>query len=154
MSAYLDGLKMLARRELSEFQIRQRLARKGHEPEQIDDAVARLLQERAIDDVRVAGAIARTETSIKRRGKVRVRMQIERAGIAKELAKDAVEQVFGDLDDETLIQASLARRLRPGQHIEDNRQFQRLYRYLVMQGFDSDRILGVLRKHRRRPDLE
>src|SRR5712691_8085164 len=28
--AYLDGLNMLARRELSEAQVRQRLARKGH----------------------------------------------------------------------------------------------------------------------------
>ncbi len=39
MSAYLEGLKMLARRELSEMQVRQRLARKGHEPQAIDEAV-------------------------------------------------------------------------------------------------------------------
>ena len=37
MSAYVDGLKMLARRELSELQVRQRLARKGHQPDAIVD---------------------------------------------------------------------------------------------------------------------
>ena len=35
---YVDGLKMLARRELSEQQVRQRLARKGHDADAIDDA--------------------------------------------------------------------------------------------------------------------
>ena len=46
------------------MQVRQRLARKGHEPDAIDAAVARLREGRAIDDTRVAEAIARTETSI------------------------------------------------------------------------------------------
>ena len=82
MSAYVDALKMLGRRELSEAQIRQRLTRKQHDPDAIDEAVARLREERALDDERVAGAIARSETSLRGRGKVRVRLQIERAGIA------------------------------------------------------------------------
>src|SRR3954468_3443621 len=99
-SAYIDGLKMLGRRELSERQVRQRLARKQYEPDEIDGAIARLRAERAIDDQRVAEAIARTETGIRKRGKVRVRMQIERAGIAKETAKAAIEEVFGTIDDE------------------------------------------------------
>src|SRR5262245_53889603 len=149
-TAYIDGLKMLGRRELSEQQVRQRLARKGHEPDQIDEAVARLREERAIDDARVAEAIARTETSVKRRGKLRVRMQIERAGIAKSVAKAATDEVFGAIDDDALIEAALNKRLRHGQRIEDDRTFQRLYRYLVSQGFDSDRALALLDARRRR----
>ena len=86
-SAYIDGLKMLGRRELSEKQVRERLARKAYAPDEIDEAVARLREERAINDQRVAEAIARMETGIRKRGKVRVRMQLERAGIAKETAR-------------------------------------------------------------------
>jgi regulatory protein len=145
MDAYVDGLKMLARRELSEQQVRQRLARKGHSPEAIDDAVARLTRERAIDDARVAEAIARTETSIRRRGRLRVARQIESAGIRSSLARAAVDQVFGGLDPDALIHASLARRLRGGRPIADEREFQRLYRYLTAQGFESEAILRVLR---------
>ena len=141
---------MLARRELSEQQVRQRLARKGHDANQIDDAIARLRDERAIDDMRVAEAIARTETSVKRRGKLRVRMQIERAGIDKRTAKAAVDDVFEAVDDEALIEASLAKPLRHGQQIEDDKVMQRLYRYLVSQGFDSDRVLALLKARRRR----
>ncbi|HEX3702913.1 MAG TPA: RecX family transcriptional regulator [Vicinamibacterales bacterium] len=143
--AYLDGLKMLARRELSEAQIRQRLARKQHDPDQVDDAVARLRTERAIDDVRVAEAIARTETSIRRRGRLRVRMQIERAGISKAVARRAIDDVFSAIDDDALMDAALNKRLRGRPEIADDREFQRLYRFLIAQGFESDRVLRRLK---------
>ena len=149
-NAYVDGLKMLARRELSEYQIRQRLARKGYEPETIDDAVARLVGERALDDARVAEAIARTETSIRRRGKLRVQMQIQKAGIDKSIAKRAIDEVFGSIDDHALIEAALHRRLRGREEIADDREFQRLYRYLMGQGFDTDAIMKTLSARRRR----
>jgi regulatory protein len=149
MNAYVDGLKMLARRELSEQQVRQRLARKGHDQDAIDDAVARLREERAIDDARVADAIARTGTAVKRHGKLRVKMEIERAGIARETAKSAVDDAFDAIDDDALIEASLARRLRGRATIDDDREFQRLYRYLSAQGFESDRIMKALTARRR-----
>jgi regulatory protein len=147
--AYIDGVKMLARRELSELQVRQRLARKGHESGAIDDAVARLLEERAIDDARVAEAIARKETAARTRGKVRVRMQIERAGIAQATAKRAADEAFDGVDDEALLDGALAKRLRGRDTVADDREFQRLYRYLVGQGFDSDRALKALNLRRR-----
>jgi regulatory protein len=141
---------MLARRELSELQVRQRLARKGHQPEAIDDAVTRLLEQRAIDDNRVAEAIARTETTVRKRGKIRVRMQIERAGIARATASRAANEVFDGIDDDALLEASLAKRLRGRETVADDREFQRLYRYLVGQGFDSDRALKALNQRKPR----
>jgi len=147
-SAYIDGLKMLGRRELSEAQVRQRLARKEHDPDAIDTAIARLRGERAIDDTRVAEAIARTETAIRRRGKLRVRLQIERAGIDKAVARRAVDDVFGALDGDAHIQAALNKRLRGRETIADDREFQRLYRYLVGQGFEADHVMKLLRARR------
>jgi regulatory protein len=147
-SAYIDGLKMLGRRELSEQQIRQRLARKEHSPEDIDEAIARLREERAIDDRRVAEAIARTETGIRKRGKLRVRIQLERAGIARDTAKTAIDEVFGAIDEEALIDASLRKRLRGREMVADDREFERLFRYLVGQGFESDRVMKALKPYR------
>src|SRR3954471_5619122 len=149
MTTYIDGLKMLARRELSELQVRQRLARKGHDRDAIDAAIARLREERALDDARVAEAIARTETSVRKRGKLRVRMQIDRAGISKEVARHAIDEVFGHVEDEALLEASLAKRLRGRDTIADDREFQLLYRYLVGQGFESDRIIKALNVRKR-----
>jgi regulatory protein len=146
VSAYVDALKMLARRELSEAQIRQRLARRGHDSEQIDDAVARLRAERAIDDARVAESIARTETSVKKRGKLRVKRQLESVGIASATAKRAVDNAFSAVDSAALLEASLQKRLHGRDRIADEREFERIYRYLVAQGFDTDQVLEFLRR--------
>jgi regulatory protein len=145
--AYIDGLKMLARRELSEAQVRQRLARQGHPPEAIDLAVTRLREERAIDDARVAEAIARTQTSVRHRGKARVRLQIERAGVDRHTARRAVDGIFAGVDDDGLLEAALAKRLRGRKVIDDEREFARLFRYLVRQGFEPERVLAALHRH-------
>ena len=147
-SAYIDGLKMLGRRELSEKQVRQRLARKEYEQDDIDEAVARLREERAIDDQRVAEAIVRTETGIRKRGKIRVRMQLERAGIAKDTARAALDSVFDAIDDAALLESSLRKRLRGRETIADEREFARLFRYLIGQGFESDRVMKALKAYR------
>ncbi len=149
--AYLDGLRMLARRELSDAQMRQRLARRGHDEEAIDGAVARLLEERALDDRRVAEAIARLETGIKGRGRHRVRRKIEEAGISSTIARQAIDAVFEHLDDDAMLTQALEKRLRGRPGIEDDRDAQRLYRGLLAQGFDSDRILRAISSRRRRP---
>lgn len=146
-TAYVDALKMLSRRELSEAQVRQRLARREHDADAIDAAVARLKSERAIDDERVADAIARTETLIKRRGSLRVRRKIESAGIAPATARRAVDANTAG-DDDTLIGLALNKRLRGRERAADDREFQRLYRFLIGQGFEPDRVARVLRGRR------
>jgi regulatory protein len=146
--AYTDALKLLGRRELSEAQIRQRLARRKHDANAINAAIDRLLEERSIDDVRVAEAIARSQTSLRKRGKLRVRLQIERAGIAAATARRVVDEIFADLDGDALLDAALAKRLRLGDDIADDRAFNRLYRYLVGQGFEPDRVMALLRTRR------
>ena len=147
-TARIAALRMLARRELSESQIRQRLARRGHAQDDIDAAVERLKADRAIDDSRVAGAIARTETSLKRRGKRRIAQEMHRAGIAPALARHAIEETFSELDENVLIDAALSKRLRHGRPIADEKEFLRLYRYLMAQGFESDRVLAALSRRR------
>ena len=141
---------MLARRELSEAQVRQRLASRGESQDAIDEAVARLKSERSIDDERVAGAIARSQASGRQRGRRRVLQQIEAAGINKSIAARAADEVFQELDPDALLAASLEKRLRGRDRIADDREFQRLFRYLSAQGFESDKILAHLRKYQRR----
>ena len=89
---------MLARRELSEAQVRTHLARRQFEPDDIDEAVARLQRERALDDRRTALACARTEAHVKRHGRLRALRQLDTIGLARDVARAAVAEVFGDLD--------------------------------------------------------
>jgi regulatory protein len=147
--AYLVALKLLAARELSEAQIRQRLLRREYGVDEIDAAVARLKAERALDDARVAGAIARRETAFRKRGKLRVQLALSRAGIERGVARRAIDETFGQMDSSALIEAALAKRLRGRQTLKDHAEFARLYRYLAGQGFDADEIRRALNARRR-----
>src|SRR5258706_3450299 len=101
---------MLGRRELSEAQVRQRLARREHAIDAIQTAIERLIEERSIDDVRVAEAIARSETSIRKRGKLRVRRTIQSAGVAGDTARRVLNEVFAGLDADPPLAAAMAPR--------------------------------------------
>ena len=147
-SAYIAALKMLGGRELSERQVRQRLARRGYEDDEIEAAIGRLKQDRSIDDERAARAMAHAETSLKKRGRLRVKQRLEAAGIEPATAQRAIQDTFQTLDADALIASALQKRLRGREQIADDREFQRLYRYLVGQGFEPDRVLALLRRHR------
>jgi regulatory protein len=146
--AYVTGLTLLSRRELSEAQLRSRLARRKFTDSEIEDAVARLTAARALDDRRVAVACARTETSLKQRGRLRVVREIEALGISRDIARDAVAEVFGELDEGTLLEQALDRKLRHGGDLVNRKTVERVQRYLLAQGFDAARIRAII-KHRR-----
>jgi regulatory protein len=148
-NAYLTALRQLARRELSEAQIRQRLSRRGFTSDDIDSALTRLREDGSVDDARVAGAIARSQLSIKKRGERRVRREIEAAGISSALAERAVAEVYGEVDADALLAAAIDRRLGT-RRLDDDREMARFYRYLVGQGFDSDKAMTALRARRKR----
>ena len=148
-NAYLTALRQLARRELSEAQIRQRLSRRGFTSDDIDRALTRLRDDGSVDDARVAAAIARSQLSIKKRGERRVRREIEAAGISPALAERAVAEVYGEVDADALLAAAIDRRLGT-RRLDDDRDMARLYRYLVGQGFESDKAMTALRARRKR----
>jgi regulatory protein len=145
--AYVTALRLLARRELSEAQVRTRLARREFESGEIDAAVARLQRERALDDRRTALACARTEAHVKRHGRLRAVRAVEALGIERELARTAVAEVFREVDEDAVIRQVLERRLRHGASLDDPATLRRMQRYLLAQGFDAGAIHVALREH-------
>lgn len=151
-SAYRQGLALLARRELSTAQLRERLARRGHGPTAIEAAVARLSADRSLDDARAAGAMARTAIAVHGHGPRRVTRALQAAGIPPALAERALAEAFEAHDPDTLLAAALARRLRGRDRTADAREHQRLHRWLLARGFDPDRIRALLRRYAPRDD--
>lgn len=150
-AAYVAGLKLLARRELSESQVRSRLQQRQFTPDDIDAAVARLKDERALDDGRTALACARTEVHVHRHGRARALVRVERLGIARELARSAVQTVFADVDEDSLMMEVLERRIRGRAAVTelDDEDRRRLHRFLVARGFDPGRVTSLLMRRRR-----
>jgi regulatory protein len=148
VDAYTQALAWLARRELSESQLRSRLARRGVEEDEIDGAIARLKRDRALDDRRVALAYARSAVTLKGRGRERIRRDIEALGIDRALARSATDEVFGEVDESALLERALARRWPRAGGPPDQRALQRIYRFLLQQGFPPDKVLTAFRARR------
>jgi regulatory protein len=146
MSAYIDGLKLLGRRELSVAQLRSRLIEREHSPEEADEAVARLLENGSLDDRRVARAYARTASKIKGRGRLRVARELQALGISRDIVAEAVADVFGDLDERTLIDRAIQKKLRGGKKPSTMQERARLYQFLMRQGFTPAAVSTALRR--------
>jgi regulatory protein len=144
--AYTLALTLLSARELSEAQLRARLKRKEFDDAAIDEVVARLKADGTLNDRRVAGAIARMESSIKHRGRSRVIQKIRQAGINSDTAEQAVQEVFEEVDESALLGRALERRLRGKAPKElDEKERARVIRGLIAQGFRLEEILRKLK---------
>ena len=147
MDAYIVALTLLSRRELSTRQLRDRLLRRRFSDEEVDRVVERLRRDGTLDDRRVALAAARSSARVKRRGRRRVLQQLQLLGIDADTARAAVEEVFSDVDESSLLEAALDRRLKGANPRELDRQaIARIVRGLVGQGFDAHAVYARLRK--------
>jgi len=137
---------MLARRELSVEGVRARLHDRGFPAEEIDAAIARLLESGALNDARVARAHARTAATVKGRGRLRVMRELQHMGIPSDVAAEALGDVFGELDERSLIARALQKKLRGRTKLSDPNEYGRLYQYLMRQGFSPAGVVAALRK--------
>jgi len=146
MSAYSDGLKLLARRELSVADLRARLLDREHAVPEVDEAIARLLETGALDDGRVARAYARTAAKVKGRGRLRVARELQTRGIARDVIADAIGEVFGDADERAMIDRAIQKKLRGGRKPATVQERARIYQFLMRQGFTPAAVAAAMRR--------
>lgn len=147
-TAYVEGLLLLGRRELSVKQLRDRLLERDHPREDVDRAVALLLENRALDDARVAAAYVRTALQVKGRGRLRIRRELQEMGIDADVAGAAIAEAFGDVDERALVTQAIRKKLR-GKKITNQAEYARLFQFLMRQGFAPAIVTAVLRAERR-----
>ncbi len=143
---------MLARRELSEAQVRTRLARREFDAgRRSTPPSTRLRSERALDDERTARRDrADRDAPCKRRGRLRVLRQIEARGIARDVARAAVDEVFGELDERRAARAGARpQRLRGRSRSPTTAAFRRAVPLPARPGLRSDRCCARAALRRR-----
>jgi regulatory protein len=150
-AAYFRALRWLTARELSEAQVRARLAEKGYTDTAIKPAVERLLQNRTLDDRRAATSVARAEARVRRHGPHRVMAKLMAMRIDRDLAKEVVRELFGDEDAAALLEKTLDIRLRgKPECLTDPRERRKVLAYLVRQGFSASAAAAAIRNKSKR----
>jgi regulatory protein len=128
------ALDLLARREHSRAELRDKLAAKDFEEDEVDAAVEKLAGEGLVSDARFVEAFVSSHVR-RGHGPVRIRAELSRRGVAAELLAPHLEaQDWGAL-------ARDVRRRRFGAGPPaDLKDRARQHRFLEFRGFSSDHI--------------
>lgn len=133
------ALELLSRRPHSRKELKDKLLRRGVSEEDAEDCVAWLADRGFLDDEEYAGAVAR-HYAAKGYGAGRVRSELQRRGIDRELAADTLS----DLPDSAgKIDAFLARRLTDP---HDREAVRKVSAALFRRGFSWEEIRAALRR--------
>jgi len=72
--------------------------------------------------------------------------ELHAMGIDKSVAAEALAEVFGELDERTLIARAIQKKLRGRTKISGASEYARLYQFLMRQGFSPAGVVEALRK--------
>ena len=128
--------------------MRDRLRAREHAGDDVERAIALLIENRVLDDRRVAAAYVRTALEVKGRGRFRVQRELQAMGIDNDVAAEALAEGFGAVDERGMVARALKKKLR-GKKITTPAEYARIYQFLMRQGFSPAVVTAALRGFRR-----
>ena len=135
------AVELLSYRPMSAKELRDKLKQKGESPEAADAAVDWLCEKGLLDDSQYAGLVVRHYAG-KGYGPGRVRQELQRRGVPRELWEEALAELP---EPEDKLDAFLASKLKdPG----DRAQVQKVSAALIRRGFSWEEIRAALARYR------
>ena len=145
---YDYAVKALGRRMRTEAELR-RLMHQRVEPGERGDhviaaVIARLKEQRYLDDASFAETYARLRQTNEKFGQRRVRQDLRQKGVAVNLVEQTMEASYGQTNEEALARAHLERKriAKPA----NEKEAARVMRRLVTAGFSTGTIYKILRQ--------
>ena len=136
------ALRIIGARPMSEKELRDRLVQKGETPEDAEETVDWLRELRLLDDAEYAAMCVR-HYAAKGFGEMRIRNELYRRGVPKDLWDDALEQL-PEQDD--AVDTLLRRKLRGS--VTDRDALRRATDYLYRRGFGREEIRAAVERLR------
>lgn len=141
--AYLAALRLLAGRDYTVASLARKLEQRGHGPEQVAEAVTRLVGERFLDDHRYGERLIAQCRASGRYVGYRLRQELKRRGVPAEVAAELLADPQEDGEELALARQLISRRYAgfdPG--ASDDRDRSRVIGFLQRRGFGA----GVIRQ--------
>lgn len=138
------GVALLARREHSEFELRQKLHIREFDGDEIEGAIARLLEKDYLSDVRFAQSTCRYRAN-RGYGWRYIANELKQKGVCSTI----IQQLQKNCEIDWYLQAELAYNKRFGESWEnkpqvDQKQQTKSIRFLQYRGFSTDEILAIV----------
>jgi regulatory protein len=128
--------RYLAYRPRSEAELKERLARRGFLPEDIETALARLREQGFTNDVEFARFWAENRSTFSPRSRTLTHSELRKKGVADDIIREAV----GEIDETESAYRAAQTRIRRLEGLEYTEFRQRLGDFLRRRGFGYDII--------------
>ena len=133
------AFRLLKFRPRSEYELRQRLKRRGFPESIVKETLLFLKAKGLVDDLEFARIWV--ESRIKKPlGINRLKQELRIKGIDKELIEQVVEGVGSKYSEEEIINDLVHRRWEKLKHIQPQKAKRRLFLYLLRRGFSLDKV--------------
>jgi regulatory protein len=142
---YNSAVRALMRRAYSVHQMRAYLARRASDANLISAVVARMRENKYLDDAHYALEFARLHANSRRQGRFRIARELRARGVPDQHIETAIDAIFADTDEAALVRARLKRDLFQVRGALGPRKIAALYRSLLRAGFSSEIIRAELR---------
>ncbi len=144
--AYLAALRLLNARDYTEARLKEKLAGRGLEPDDIEQAVGRMAREGWVSDRRYAERFAESALTSGRYYGNRLRQEMRRRGLPPDLVSGVLGELLGERDETEEVRQMVTRRFS-GFSFSDagDREKRRVVGYLQRRGFSLSAIMTALR---------
>jgi len=139
-----QAYRLLAYRNQTSSELRDRLQRRGYTSPVIDEVLRQLVSDGYVDDRKLALDWARYRLQTKPLGRRRLAWELRRRGIPPESVEEVLREVYAEFDEVTLAEQAARKRLGSKELPRSPRERQRYIRHLISLGFDTEIVATAL----------
>lgn len=138
------ALRLITQKDRTEKELRTKLSQKGYDENIIEDEIAFLTEYGYINDKNYTERFINDAINLKKWGKMRIRTELLRKGIDREIADIAIEDAFKqDCDDMVLEQ--LKSRFKDSD-LSNIKERTRIFNYFLRRGYSAEEIRGAMNR--------
>jgi regulatory protein len=141
-TTYDRALTLLEFRARSVAELRRKLREKGEPAEDVERVLARLIDQKLLDDVEYARQFARSKLLGAGASRWRIIQELARQGVGREIAERAVETLVDaeGIDPSAAVHRVAEKKWKALAKLDDLTRRRRLYSFLARRGFNPDEI--------------
>jgi regulatory protein len=143
---YDAATAILTRRAHSVSEMRKALRRRCQDQNLVEAVMARLKQEKLVDDARYARQFARYRMDSRKQGQFRIARDLRARGVPDRYIAPALENAAEEADPAALVRRRIEGKLRLHRGEVDRRKLASLYRSLLAAGFPAELIRKELHR--------
>ena len=138
------ALYLIEFRDRTEKELREKLVGKGYGEEEIEDTVEFLRNYGYLDDKRYASHFIHDAINLKKWGKIRIRTELARKGIDREIIDFSIEDAFAEIENDRVFE--MMEKRFSDSDFSNMKERTRIFNFFMRRGFTPEEIKGAMNK--------